>query len=93
MQATTTRLSSKGQIVIPAWVRRALNFQPGDELTVEIGPTGDRTIVLRGHTTDEVERTLTRGYQWLEASGADPVGAFHEARRRARAHERRRRRR
>jgi AbrB family looped-hinge helix DNA binding protein len=30
----TTKLSSKGQIVIPKWLRQRYNWQPGDELVL-----------------------------------------------------------
>lgn len=39
-----TRVSSKGQVVIPKEVRDRLNLRPGDELTVE---ELDNAIVLR----------------------------------------------
>lgn len=88
---TTTRLSSKGQVVIPARVRRALRWRPGEQLTVEVGPAGKRALVLRGRTSDEVEVMLSRGYEWLERSRRDLVAALHASRRSARARERRRR--
>jgi AbrB family looped-hinge helix DNA binding protein len=91
MTAATTRLSSKGQVVIPAHVRRALGWRPGEKLSVEVRPAGERALVLRGRSSDEVETTLARGYDWLERNGRDLVEAFHESRRRARARERRRR--
>jgi len=87
----TTRLSSKGQVVIPAGIRRALGWQPGETLSVEIGPDGQRALVLRGRGTEETEAVLARGYDWLERSRHDPVDALHASRRRARLRERRRR--
>jgi AbrB family looped-hinge helix DNA binding protein len=86
-----TRLSSKGQVVIPASVRRRLNLAAGEELRVEIGSTSERTIILRGPVKRDVERRLRDGYAWLERSGYDPVAALHEARQEARERERRRR--
>jgi AbrB family looped-hinge helix DNA binding protein len=86
----TTRLSSKGQVVIPAWVRRRLSLAAGEELHVEIASAADRTILLRGMQTEALERSLARGYEWLERSGEDPVASLHEARRKARQRERRR---
>ena len=32
----TTRVSTKGQIVLPAEIREKMGLQPGDELTVEV---------------------------------------------------------
>ena len=87
----TTRLSSKGQVVIPVRVRRALGWRPGEELTVEVGPAGARTLVPRGRTAGEVETMLSGGYDWLERSRRDLVEALHQSRRNARIRERRRR--
>ena len=39
-----TRLSSKGQIVLPASIRAARDYKPGDEFVVEESPRG---ILLR----------------------------------------------
>jgi len=74
-------LSSKGQVVIPAWVRRKLHLSPGDQLVIELGPEGERTVILRGPTQKYVESLLERGYDWLEKSGDDLVERLHEARR------------
>ena len=89
--AVTTRLSSKGQVVIPAAVRRELGWRPGETLSVEVGPAGARALVLRGRSADEIETTLSQGYDWLERGRRDLVEALNESRRRARARERRRR--
>jgi AbrB family looped-hinge helix DNA binding protein len=39
------RITSKGQVTLPAWVRRALNLREGDELMVELRDDG--TLVCR----------------------------------------------
>ncbi len=94
MASAITRVSSKGQVVIPVWARRQLGIEPGDELQVEIAArNGERTIILRATTTAEIERVLQKGYEWIEHSGENPVEALHESRRGARVQERRRRRR
>lgn len=88
MRAGTTRLSSRGQVVIPAWMRQRLRLRVGEPLRVELGPPGERAVVLRGHDRREIEPLLERGYRWLETSGIDLVEALHDARRRARLRER-----
>ena len=40
----TTKLSTKGQIILPASIRAARDFQPGDEFAVEASSRG---ILLR----------------------------------------------
>jgi len=91
MRNDTTRLSSKGQVVIPAWVRRQLRLSSGEELRVEIAAGGERAVILRGSTLREIERRLEKGYEWIERTGTNLVEALHEARRKARLKERRRR--
>jgi AbrB family looped-hinge helix DNA binding protein len=87
----TTRLSSKGQVVIPARVRRALGWKPGERLTVQVAPGGARALTLSGRTATDLEPALARGYDWLEGKRVDLVGELHASRRRARVRERRRR--
>lgn len=91
MRPPVTRLSSKGQIVIPAPIRRRLGLSAGDELAVVVGPPGERSIVLRRPSGDEVQHRLEQGYRWLEKHGDDPVEALHAARGAARTREARRR--
>ncbi|GAB5603083.1 hypothetical protein FJNA_16090 [Thermus sp. FJN-A] len=43
-----TRLSSKGQVVLPKAVREALGLKPGDELWVEVEGDSLRLRPLRG---------------------------------------------
>ena len=87
----TTRLSSKGQVVIPARLRRALGWRPGEQLTVEVPAAGARTLVLSRRASDEADAAVARGYAWFAQGRRDLVAALHESRRRARARERRRR--
>jgi AbrB family looped-hinge helix DNA binding protein len=91
MATGTTRVSSRGQVVIPAEVRRQLQISTGDELTVEVGEPPDRAIVLRVRSAAEVDRLLEKGWAWLRTQGYDPVKALHAARARERSRERRRR--
>lgn len=89
--AVATRVSSRGQVVIPIEIRRQLQLSTGDELSVEVRPGPERAIVLRLRSRAEVERGLKKGYAWLRANAYDPVQALHKSRRRERALERRRR--
>ena len=91
MKAEITRLSSKGQLVIPARLRRALGLRSGEELTVEIGSPGERALIVRRRGLAEGEQLVARGYDWLEKKGTNLVEALHESRRRSRAREYRRR--
>jgi AbrB family looped-hinge helix DNA binding protein len=91
MDPVVTRLSSKGQVVIPASIRQRLGLVAGDALRVTIGPPGEPSIILRRPTPDEVQSQIERGYRWLERHDEDPIEALHESRRAARAREDRRR--
>ena len=92
MRTDATRLSSKGQVVIPAWIRRELDLSPGELLQVDLRREGRGEIVLRPGSTTEVEGLLRKGYEWIEAAGVDLVEELHEARRKERLRERRERR-
>jgi AbrB family looped-hinge helix DNA binding protein len=83
-----TKLSSRGQVVIPVAIRRRLRLAAGDALLVETGPPGERVIILRGQSRDEVRDRLTRAYSWFERTGRDLVEELHESRRQARKRER-----
>jgi AbrB family looped-hinge helix DNA binding protein len=92
VSSDVTRLSSRGQVVIPAAIRRRLRLATGEPLLVETGPPGERVIILRGQSRDEVRERLARAYSWFERTGRDLVEELHESRRQARRHERDRRR-
>ena len=65
-----TKISSKGQVVLPTWVRRDLDLRTGDILNIEIQRNGgERTVILRAPSIADVEARLVEGYQWLEQSG------------------------
>lgn len=88
MASDVTRLSSRGQVVIPAAIRRRLRLTTGEPLLVEIGPPGERVIILRGQSRDEIRERLTGAYSWFERTGRDLVEELHESRRQARKRER-----
>jgi AbrB family looped-hinge helix DNA binding protein len=92
MKPVTTRLSSKGQIVIPASIREEMGLHPGTVLRVEVRREGDRAIVLRPRSPEAIEDLLEKGYRWIEDAGVDLVEDLHAARRKERIRERRKRR-
>lgn len=49
-----TRLSSKGQLVLPKPVRDALGLQPGDELWIEVEDGSIRIVPRRKRGLEEV---------------------------------------
>ncbi len=88
MATSSTRLSSRGQVVIPAAVRAALGLAEGDVLTVEVENDPPR-IVLRRPDLAEVLRRIEDGYSWFVKNDVDLVEQLHESRRQARIRERR----
>src|SRR5438552_10628143 len=64
VRRSTTRLSSKGQVVIPAWAREALKLRTGDELVVTLEAGNDRSLLLRAPAGEHVERLLEEGCKW-----------------------------
>ena len=84
-----TRMSSRGQIVIPAEIRRRLKLGTGDVFKVEDRPNGE--LVLRAHSRGEAKEQLEKGYAWFRKTGRDLVEELHEARRRERRREQSRR--
>jgi len=85
--ATVVRLSSKGQLVIPAALRRRLGLKTGQALAVRTG--AHREIVLSPAEADSqgVEATLRRARSWGEARRRDLVEELHQRRRRERERE------
>jgi AbrB family looped-hinge helix DNA binding protein len=58
MESTTTKITSQGQVSVPAAVRSFLNLTPGSVLVWS--QDGDRVVVQRAtrHTTADVHRAL-----------------------------------
>ncbi len=61
MQKVQTKLTSQGQVSVPAAVRKALHLMPGSVL--EWSLDGDRIVVERAtrHSTAEVHQALFAG--------------------------------
>lgn len=51
----TATLNEKGQLVIPAEARTALNLQPGSRLMIMNAPFGEALVIVK---TEEIERQI-----------------------------------
>ncbi|MGH9579216.1 MAG: AbrB/MazE/SpoVT family DNA-binding domain-containing protein [Terriglobales bacterium] len=80
----TTRLSSKGQVVLPSSVRSARNWKPGMELAVENRPEGVLLRPLKPFTeTGLAEVVGSAGYKGPRKTLRDMENAIlREARKR-----------
>jgi len=81
---SVVRLSSKGQLVIPAAVRRKLGLTNGQVLAVRTG--AGREIVLTPAEEDArgIDSMLERARSWVAAGQRDLVAELHDRRRRDR---------
>lgn len=69
-----TKMSSKGQIVLPAATRRRLGLVPGVELEVEVA--GDRLVLTPRHPRRArfaAGRDAVSGLPTLKATGKSPA--------------------
>ena len=84
-------LSSKGQVVIPAGVRRRLRLKTGQGLMVRA--QANREVVFAPIEDDRqnLDEMLERARAWVDRSGRDLVEEFHERRRGEREREERNR--
>ena len=86
-RGNVVRLSSKGQLVIPASLRRRLGLKTGQALAVRTGTR--REIVLSPAEEDSlgIEAMLDRARAWSGGRRRDLVAELHDRRRRERARE------
>ena len=85
MRAATTRVSSKGQVVIPEAVKKAANVREGEDLLVVA--IGD-TIVMKKlsvMTFEEVARPIWQAVRVMGLSGEDLDELIEEAKTEARS--------
>jgi AbrB family looped-hinge helix DNA binding protein len=68
MAASSSRLSSKGQIVIPKRLRDELSFNEGDDLVMIV--RGD-ILVIKKLTLDDIMRDTDRQYEVGETLDLD----------------------
>lgn len=79
LRAATTRVSSKGQVVIPESVRKAANVREGEELLVVA--IGDTIVMkkLSAVTFEEVARPIWRTVKAMGLTGEDLDELIEEA--------------
>ncbi|MBI2468312.1 MAG: AbrB/MazE/SpoVT family DNA-binding domain-containing protein [Candidatus Rokubacteria bacterium] len=88
---SVVRVSSKGQIVIPAAVRRTLGLKTGQALAVRTGNGREVVFVPLEQHSAGVEDMLKRARRWAVKSRRDLVEELHRRRRTERARDRARR--
>ena len=57
----TATVGTKGQIVIPAEARRAMQVKEGDKVVVLRGPRDGSVVVFRADSLDKLFEKATRG--------------------------------
>lgn len=85
MRAATTRVSSKGQVVIPEAVKKAANVREGEDLLVVA--IGDTIVMkkLSDVTFEEVARPIWQAVRAMGLSGEDLDELIEEAKTEARS--------
>ena len=59
MQAVTVKLDKNGRLVLPIQFRRALGFEPGDELILSLDQ-GELRIFTRGEAVKRAQELVRR---------------------------------
>ncbi|MDR2929450.1 MAG: AbrB/MazE/SpoVT family DNA-binding domain-containing protein [Propionibacteriaceae bacterium] len=79
MSTLTATLSSKGQIVIPAQLRRRLGLHTGDTVVFEETDSGQGAILRRRETWDELS---ARFHSWIapDTTPLEDVHGFYKTR-------------
>ena len=85
--ATVVRLSSKGQLVIPAALRRKLGLKTGQALAVRAGAHRDIVLSPAEEASQGLDAMLRQARSWADGRGRDLVEELHERRRRERTRE------
>lgn len=69
----TATISSKGQVVIPAELRRRLGLRPGDTVIFDAGADDHEAVIRRRETWDELSARFT---SWIKP-GTPPLEDVH----------------
>ena len=78
----SVRVSSKGQIVLPADVRRELGIESGRTLLVR--RQGREIILTPADDARDLKAMLKATRAWAKKANVDPVAELHERRRQER---------
>ncbi len=87
----TTRMSSKGQVVIPEKIRKALHLEPGSEFAVIALEDTVMLKMIQPPSMDEMEGILERSRRYAKEKGLKPsdveiaIGEVREEKRRERS--------
>lgn len=73
----TAKVTSKGQITIPAEVRRALELEPGASVAFEVN--GDEAHIARARSIVEISAELREKYHLRKPEGVDEDAPFRAA--------------
>lgn len=71
---STATISSRGQLVIPVEVRRAVGWEPGDQVTFSVVKGASTVSIKRKETPAEISRRLAR----LPRANVPPLVDAHE---------------
>ena len=78
------RLSSKGQIIIPASLRRQLGLKKGQAMQCRSGSGGEIVFSPVDDGGVDLDAMLAQARAWYAKTGRDPVKALDRRRRRER---------
>jgi AbrB family looped-hinge helix DNA binding protein len=84
-RARTVHISSKGQIVIPAELRRAMGLTVGGELRVRLDSPRKLVLTVPEYDEDELRAIFAKSEEWTRKTGRDLVEELHHRRRQERA--------
>jgi AbrB family looped-hinge helix DNA binding protein len=65
-------VGERGQVVIPAEVRKSLNIQPGDRLVVFLHPMGQGVVLSKIEGVQHFLATFQEAIEKIRQDGASP---------------------
>jgi AbrB family looped-hinge helix DNA binding protein len=74
---STTKMSSKGQVVIPEAIRKRLGLEPGDQFVVVAGKDAVILKAIAAPTMDEFDELLTEARRQARRAGLKRADIAH----------------